>query len=73
MAGDLPGHPGHDQTSLPVAIAAHNLAYIIYTSGSTGHPKGVQITHHSLLNLISWHHNAFNISPSDRASQLASV
>ncbi|NEO20282.1 non-ribosomal peptide synthetase [Moorena sp. SIO4A5] len=28
-----------------------NLAYVIYTSGSTGQPKGVAITHHSVLNL----------------------
>jgi amino acid adenylation domain-containing protein len=28
------------------------LAYVIYTSGSTGQPKGVQISHHSLANLL---------------------
>lgn len=27
-------------------------AYIIYTSGSTGHPKGIEIGHRSLLNLL---------------------
>ncbi len=30
-----------------------NLAYIIYTSGSTGQPKGVQITHAAVCNLLS--------------------
>jgi len=63
----------HPETSLEPVGTLDNLAYVIYTSGSTGHPKGVQITHRSLLNLISWHQNAFNISGSDRASQLASV
>ena len=54
----------------PAATAAH-LAYVIYTSGSTGQPKGVQIAHESLLNLIFWHQQAFSITPEDRATQLA--
>jgi amino acid adenylation domain-containing protein len=49
-----------------------SLAYVIYTSGSTGQPKGVQITHRGLLNLIFWHRQTFGIEPSDRATQLAS-
>lgn len=55
------------------AITAENLAYIIYTSGSTGQPKGVQITHGNLRNLIAWHRRAFEISAKDRVSQVASV
>ena len=33
-------------------VNSKNLAYIIYTSGSTGQPKGVQITHNSVVNLL---------------------
>ena len=50
-----------------------SLAYVIYTSGSTGEPKGVEITHGGLLNLIFWHRYAYHVSPADRATQLAGV
>lgn len=60
----------HTTDPAPMATAAH-LAYVIYTSGSTGQPKGVQITHESLLNLIFWHQRAFSVSAADRATQLA--
>jgi amino acid adenylation domain-containing protein len=33
--------------------AAGNLAYVIYTSGSAGQPKGVQIQHSSVVNVLS--------------------
>lgn len=48
-----------------------SLAYIIYTSGSTGQPKGVEITHASLSNLVDWHQSAFEVTAADRASQVA--
>jgi amino acid adenylation domain-containing protein len=50
---------------------ASHLAYVIYTSGSTGQPKGVEISHDSLLNLVFWHRHAFAVTASDRATQLA--
>jgi amino acid adenylation domain-containing protein len=57
----------------PVAVTRDKLAYIIYTSGSTGEPKGVEVTHGNLLNLIFWHRNTFGITAGDRASHLAGV
>ncbi|MGN6818575.1 MAG: non-ribosomal peptide synthetase, partial [Sphingomonas sp.] len=36
----------------PVAVAPDDLAYVLYTSGSTGNPKGVEISHGALINLL---------------------
>lgn len=49
------------------------LAYVVYTSGSTGQPKGVEITHANLCNLIEWHQSAFEVTATDRASQVAGL
>ncbi len=54
-------------------IQIGNLAYIIYTSGSTGNPKGVAITQGALLNLIFWHQSFYEVTPADRATQVAGV
>ena len=54
-------------------ISPNDLAYIIYTSGSTGQPKGVEITHRGLANLVRWHQDAFSVTSADRASQVANL
>ena len=56
-----------------VSVAAENLAYVIYTSGSTGQPKGVEVTHRNLCNLLNWHLRAFEVTARDRASHQASL
>ncbi len=52
---------------------AGDLAYVIYTSGSTGRPKGVMIAHRSVMNLVHWHTNAFDVSNESRATSMAGI
>jgi amino acid adenylation domain-containing protein len=54
-------------------LSPSDLAYIIYTSGTTGQPKGVELPHSGLSNLVAWHNRAFQVTPADRASALASL
>lgn len=49
-------------------VAFDDLAYVIYTSGSTGQPKGVELVHGGLSNLVRWHQGAFQVTSADRAS-----
>jgi amino acid adenylation domain-containing protein len=61
----------------PPSIASpadpEQLAYLIYTSGSTGQPKGVEIVHRNLANLVEWHSDAFAVGPGDRVSCIAGL
>ncbi|MEU6730260.1 amino acid adenylation domain-containing protein [Nonomuraea wenchangensis] len=59
---DLDGLPDtrpdidHDSA---VRVGPDDLAYILFTSGSTGLPKGVEMTHRPVANLIAWHSGAY--------------
>ncbi|MBA2672822.1 non-ribosomal peptide synthase/polyketide synthase, partial [Ramlibacter sp.] len=43
----------HPAEQLPNLAQPQNLAYMIYTSGSTGQPKGTQIAHRAVVNLLA--------------------
>jgi len=60
-------------TLLPPPPTPDSIAYMIYTSGSTGMPKGVMISHRSIVNLISGDIVEFNLGPGDRMGQDASA
>ncbi|MFJ9950376.1 amino acid adenylation domain-containing protein [Kitasatospora sp. NPDC091207] len=63
--------PGPD----PVAdtAAPDDLAYLIYTSGTTGTPKGVPVTHRSLVFTLDRVMRAYGLTPRDRVLQLAAL
>lgn len=50
-----------------------DLAYVVYTSGTTGRPKGVEITHANLENLVDWHVTTFGVTSADHASNVAGL
>jgi len=43
----------------------HSLTYILYTSGSTGLPKGADLMHIGISNLLTWYRKEFNINAED--------
>jgi D-alanine--poly(phosphoribitol) ligase subunit 1 len=67
----LPDHASEieacDATALPgpTSVTGAHAAYVMFTSGSTGMPKGVAISHASVLNFIAWVHSVFGIGPGD--------
>ncbi len=65
--------PGEKARPAPSAVAAANLAYLIYTSGSSGRPRGVQISHRSVVSYCHAVSRDYQLSASDRWLQFASI
>src|SRR6185369_5792229 len=60
-----------DERNRKSDVTAANLAYVIYTSGSTGNPKGVLVTHRSVVNHCQAMARLFDLQPSDKVLQFA--
>ena len=53
-------------TNPEATAGSNNLAYIFYTSGTSGKPKGVSITHGSIINMADDVRQSQEITPTDR-------
>lgn len=73
LARDHAAITAEPDTSPPVTIDTANLAYVLYTSGSTGEPKGVMVTHQSLVNHSYAVIDAYDLGTQDRVLQFASM
>lgn len=61
-----------DTTRVESTAANKDLCYIIYTSGTTGNPKGVMISHESVMNRLLWMNEAYPVTNQDVVLQKTS-
>jgi amino acid adenylation domain-containing protein len=72
---DAPAIAREPAAVTPCPLKRDNLALVIYTSGteSDSRPRGVEVTHGNLLNLVFWHRRTFRVTQADRASHVAGI
>ncbi|WP_275359790.1 non-ribosomal peptide synthetase [Xenorhabdus bovienii] len=70
IAADDPSVTADRPMDNPVPVnGATDLAYIIYTSGTTGQPKGVMLTHQSVMNRLCWMQSQYALNAADNVLQ----
>ncbi|MFE7650110.1 amino acid adenylation domain-containing protein [Streptomyces phaeoluteigriseus] len=66
LDGTGPDVSGYPDTDPERALSPDHVAYVIYTSGSTGGPKGVPVSHRSIMNRVKWGLSHFDVTVEDR-------
>ncbi len=64
---------GYDLGNLTVPVSGNDLVYVLYTSGTTGRPKGVQIRHRNIVNLLLSVQQQPGLTPADKTVALATI
>ncbi|MFF5010846.1 amino acid adenylation domain-containing protein [Streptomyces phaeochromogenes] len=62
----FPDVAAYPETNPERALLPDNVAYVIFTSGSTGGPKGVPVSHRSIMNRMTWGLQHFDVGAEDR-------
>ncbi len=70
---ELTADPGESDAPPAIAIQPDNAAYVIFTSGSSGVPKGIELAHRGLCNMIPDWNRRFAVAAGDRLLQFASI
>jgi long-subunit acyl-CoA synthetase (AMP-forming) len=58
--------PDFDVVAAAAAVGPQDILTLIYTSGTTGHPKGVQLTHHSVMFTARMAEQVIGLPPGSR-------
>jgi amino acid adenylation domain-containing protein len=72
LPASWPGLTGDALADGLTAVRGDDRAYVIFTSGSTGEPKGVEITHAALANVVDFFGRYLAVTDDDRMLWLTS-
>ncbi|WP_198299668.1 non-ribosomal peptide synthetase [Tumebacillus avium] len=64
---------GQSEANPVGGVTPEHLLYVLYTSGSTGVPKGVEMPHKALSNLLSWQRGSFALQGAVKTLQFTAL